>query len=508
MSHDFFAHFPTQPSQALIDYARDVAFLQSRYLFVWRDGKVQMAYCTHCRETYPLGVGKDAFRHNDQAVCLQCGSTCVVKHRGRGRTHLIDVAYIVWYEKSMIDAQTVVATWYYAWRDYSGDYHNVETHFQPRARYVFVPGRGGTMMRLDWSGEWKPRRNVHPLPVGAMGWNAIEIWCSHESIRAAVAGTPLQYSGWETYCEQYNTLLTFFELASRYPCIEYLTKLGFARLVMAKLDGRRTYGAIHWRGRTMEKVLRMPRADVQAFRKLADIIEPLSLRSYQTWRRLRWMVSPEEAHILRELLLPHHWREIEARASLASEVEIAKYLFKQLRKVGYRSIGYTLIEWNDYLRFCTELGIPLNTTRNVFPSNLREMHDTLMKAVRIKRDERLTALIEARLPELEPLGYTDGHFVIRPTRSVHELFEEGEILHHCVGRYAKRYAMGETDLFLMRCVSNPDTPLCTIEMQGDVLRQARGERNRPLHEDEQAFVEQFVRRVAQRRERHRRQKAS
>ncbi|WP_237716354.1 PcfJ domain-containing protein [Alicyclobacillus hesperidum] len=432
----------------------------------------------------------------------------MVKHRGRGRKHLIDTAYIVWYEKSMVDAQTVVATWYYAWRDYSGDFYDVETHFQPRARYVFVPGQGGTMMRLDWSGEWKPRRNVHPLPVGAMGWHAIDVWCSHESIRAAVAGTPLQYSGWETYCEQYNTLLTFFDLAAKYRCVEYLTKLGFVNLVMAKLDGRRTYGAIHWRGRTMEQVFRMPRRDVYTFRAMASTIEPLSLHSYHVWRCRGWDVSPVDAHLVRELCHPHYWRQIEARTTFASEVEIAKYLLKQVRTSAYHSPTYALIEWHDYLRHCEELGIPLTSKRVVFPSNLRDVHDKMMRRVQIKRDERLNEQIQARLAELEPFIYTDGRFVIRPARSVQELFEEGQALHHCVGSYAAKYASGETDLFVMRLASAPDTPLCTIEMQGDVLRQARGERNRPLHEDEQAFVDQFVRRIAQRRERHRRQKAS
>lgn len=508
MSQDFLTHFPTQLSPALIEYARDVAFLRSRYLFVWRDGKVQMAYCTHCRETYPLGSGKDTYRHNEQATCRQCGSTCVVKHLGRGRKHLIDTAYIVWYEKSIVDAQAVVATWYYAWRDYSGDFHDVETQFQPRARYVFVPGRGGSMMRLDWSGEWQPRRNVHPLPVGMMGWRAIDIWCSHESIQTAVAGTPLQYCGWETYAETYDTLLTFFDLACRYPCVQYLTKLGFGNLVIAKLAGQRTYGAIHWRGRTMEQVLRMPRADVHAFRKLADVIEPLSLYSYHLWRRLGWNVSPDEAHFLRQLCQPHYWRQIEARTTLASEVKVAKYLFKQVRASTYHSVTYALIEWHDYLRHCEELGISLTSKRVVFPSNLRDAHDKMMRRVQIKRDERLNEQIQARLAELEPFSYTDGHFVIRPARSVQELFEEGQALHHCVGSYAAKYALGETDLFLMRLASDPDTPLCTIEMQGHVLRQARGERNRPLHEDEKAFVEQFVRRVAQARKRPHRQKAS
>ena len=341
-----------------------------------------------------------------------------------------------------------------------------------------------------------------------MGWRAIDVWCSHESIQTAVAGTPLQYSGWETYCDQYNTLLTFFDLAAKYPCVEYLTKLGFSNLVIAKLDNRRTYGVIHWRGRTMEQVLRMPRADVNAFRKMASTIEPLSLHSYHVWRRHGWNVSPADAHLVRELCHPYYWRQIEERTTLASGVEIAQYLLKQVRTSAYHSATYALIEWNDYLRHCEELGIPLSSKRVVFPSNLRDAHNKMMRRVQIKRDERLNEQIQARLAELEPLSYTDGHFVIRPARSVQELFEEGQALHHCVGSYAAKYALGESDLFLMRLASDPDTPLCTIEMQGHVLRQARGERNRPLHEDEKAFVEQFVRRVAQARKRPHRQKAS
>jgi len=132
----------------------------------------------------------------------------------------------------------------------------------------------------------------------------------------------------------------------------------------------------------------------------------------------------------------------------------------------------------------------------------------MMESVRIKRDERLNTLIQVRLTELERFSFTDGHFVIRPARSVQELFDEGQALHHCVGRYAERYALGETDLFLMRRVSAPDTPYCTVEMRGEMLIQARGERNRPLREDEQAFVDQFVRHVVRMHKRAQRRKAS
>ncbi|WP_067928265.1 PcfJ domain-containing protein [Alicyclobacillus shizuokensis] len=491
--NEFLAHFPARLSQALIEYARDTVFLESRYLFVWRVGKVQMAYCTHCHAEYQLGVGRAAYKHNEKTACLNCGSECVVKQRGRGRKYLVDHAYIVWYEKSMIDPHVVVATWYYAWRDYSGDYHNVETQFEPRARYLFEPGRGGRMLRRTWSGEWKQMRSVHQLPAGMVNWRSIYIWCSWESVEKAVDGTPLQYSQWEKYRDRYYTLLTFFDLAAKYPCVEYLTKLGLSGLVTAKLDGEKTYGVVNWRGKSLEKVLRMTRSEVRQLQQIASSVRPLTLYSYRFWRKLGWDLSPMDAHVLREFSDRYYRQQLEELRALGTEIEIAKYLLKQIRKSQvYNSATYALVEWRDYLRNCEELGIPLTEKHVIFPSNLREAHDKMMRRVWIKRNENLNQLIQERLAELESYSYADEHFLIRPARSTSELFEEGKALNHCVGSYAARYAAGQTDLFLMRLVADPDTPLCTVEIKNGVVRQARGYQNRCLNDEEQAFLDRFM----------------
>lgn len=50
-------------------------------------------------------------------------------------------------------------------------------------------------------------------------------------------------------------------------------------------------------------------------------------------------------------------------------------------------------------------------------------------------------------------------------KSPRELVNEGEILHHCVGRmgYDQKFAREETLIFFIRAKDEPDVPLTTVE---------------------------------------------
>ena len=60
-----------------------------------------------------------------------------------------------------------------------------------------------------------------------------------------------------------------------------------------------------------------------------------------------------------------------------------------------------------------------------------------------------------------------------------EIRAEGKALCHCVGGYAKRHMEGATTILFLRAADDPDTPLCTIEMEqdGKNIRQIHGYRN-------------------------------
>ncbi|WDL99715.1 PcfJ domain-containing protein [Alicyclobacillus sp. ALC3] len=502
---EFMTHFPTQISPLLADYVRDTVLESSRYLFVWREKKVQMTYCTHCKEEYPLGIGQAAYKHNEKTTCLNCSSECTVKYSGLGRGKLIDSAYVVWYDKSVLDPTAVVATWYYTSRDYREDYRQVETSFTPMARYLFQPGQGGRMFTNRWSGEWKERKTVGALINGpGWSWSYKEAYCSYESIERAVAGTPLQYSMWKEYESQSYFLLDFFDLAAKYPCIEYLTKLGLTKLVLAKLRGDRTYGVVNWRGKSNDKVLRMNRSEtrqvLQTVKEMPNVIVPLSLHSYHFWRKLGWDLRIEDAHFLRDLTDGYYMKMLSEHEPFGTPVEIAKYLLKQHRRPdapNHYSATSALTEWRDYLHQCKELGIELTQNHLIFPSNLREAHDKTTRKIKVKRDKGLNRLIAARLPQLEAYALADDTFFIRPAKDSIELFQEGKALQHCVGSYSDSYAVGKTDLFLLRRVSEPDTPLCTVEVSDGVIHQARGYKNSDPTDEVEAFLQRFLKHMKQ-----------
>jgi len=492
---EFLSHFPNV-SNKLVEYARDTVFLHRRYLFVWRNGQAQMAYCTHCGSEYQIGNKKEYFNHNAKTTCHECSSECVVKSNGRGRSQLIDDDYVVWYEKSVVNPKAVVATWYSASRNYSGDYRSVETAFFPRARYYFEPGKGGQMLKSE-SGTWREMRHVAPIPTGNSYWYGMDVYYSSENIEKAVSGTSLQYSMWQEYEGRRTFLLDFFDLASKYPCVEYLSKLGLQKVINTKLNGDKTYRVVNWRGQSLEQVLKMPRADVRLL-KLISNMEPISLHSYHYWRKLGWMVSPMEAHTLRHLSDKGGYYEkmLIEHEGYGTKITIAKYLLKQSRRHDapprYSSITSVLTEWRDYLRMCADLGMDLQQTHVHFPLNLHLVHDKTMRKVKLKRDEDTNRKILERISHLEQYSLENGQFLIRPAKSSLELFDEGKALNHCVGSYSDRYAEGKIDLFVLRKVSEPTTPLCTVEVVDGVIQQARGLGNSKPGEEEQAFLQLFA----------------
>jgi hypothetical protein len=131
-----YAHFLTDYTPEIKQFAIDVALKESRYIFTRRLGKKQYGYCTHCRKEYQT----DKFNHNTVRICPECLSGCVVKASGLGRSSLVDEAYFVYYEKSAIDPQAIVAKGIYVVRDYRGDYMKVKTHYQTIAFYLFKMG--------------------------------------------------------------------------------------------------------------------------------------------------------------------------------------------------------------------------------------------------------------------------------------------------------------------------------------------------------------------------------
>lgn len=488
---EFKEHFPKKISKAIVRYVTDTVLRNSRYLFIQSVVNVQFAHCTHCNQRHRPDI-KLKHKQKELAICPHCKSKCFVRAAGISRKFMEDRAVFVWYEKSLLNSKAITARVISVYRDYSGDFKDVQTVYSASHMYLFEPGQSYYFWGLA------PCKSVYSaFDRYYGGFSRVSRYMSLSNIRNAVKGTPFQYSTWEQYTKFKNPkyvsdMTKFFDLAARYPCIEYLTKSGFQEMVWAKLYNEPTHGAINWNGKTMEKVTRLSKNELREIRESGLTFTPHQLFFYQQQRKKGMSFSLSESYVLADVSEGFASDYYKIALTLAPEHTILKYLLKQFNKGNFLSITYLIIDWRDYRKQCQELGINLREEKNLFPNDLYAIHQKL--ALRIKKinDRSLNNRIRARLSELEKYKFEWNGLFIKPAESSNELLEEGKALEHCVSNYASDYSTGKTIIFLIRRTDEPDKPFYTMESDGSNIVQCRGFKNCAMAPEVRQFVNQFI----------------
>lgn len=483
-------HFPSEFSQEIQDYAYQVVLNDSRYIFTERRKKQQYGYCTHCEKEFLTAF----LRHNEKIRCPLCGCDATVKASGISRKSLIDRAYLVYYEKSILDPEAIIARGIYVTRDYTGDYRFVKTKYETVSYYFFAPGN--SVMITSYYSYYR-QMYVAPKVVSLLGQfkcKGVRTAYSIDSIRAAIQGTSFRFSTWEEYEDK--DMVRFFDTYARYPCIEYLTKFGMQRIVGAKIWGGRTYNAINWNGKTLLKVLRLSKNDVKELRKIDSEVDAFQLRIFQLSKKDRSNLNAEEMNDL-SYFISYDFREFTKMLKYTSIRKAYAFMSRQFRKKDaegkkrYASRYGVLPVWRDYVQDCVQLGFDLSDERVLFPADLSAEHQRTMVMVKQKESRELNEKIEARRKSLQRYCFELNGLMIRPASSSKELIDEGAALHHCVGRYAKRYADGETIILFIRKNESPETPFYTMEIRDNRIIQCEGDKHCRPDSRVANFVEAF-----------------
>lgn len=495
---EYLDHFSKELSPEIKQYATDDVFKSSRYIFYSRSGKHQKGYCTHCRTEFKT----DILKHNTEVECPNCRSHCKAKASGMGRSRMIDDAYFVYYEKSTINPKVIVARGIYAVRDYREDYHNLETQYLVRAMYIFEMGNSVMISNAGWYSwshglidSYSSQKSETIYSLYSQHPGVIQTYCQ-KSLKEAIKDTPFQYSTYEEYANT-GDKVKFLALYSKYPCIEYLTKLGMKNLVEAKYWGRHTYSAINWRGKNLQKVLKLSKKEINEIKASNIHVDPSFLRLLQITKNEKSNLSVLE---ISEISSKYscYFKDLQKALKYTSLRKINSYIDKQYthkNKDGKQKHWYgesrALMTWNDYIADCIRLEMDITSEQVLFPSSLYNAHQNTIKQVKIKSDEMLSKKINLRLKSLQKYYFESSGLMIRPAVSSKELIDEGKALNHCVGTYADRYAQGETDIFVIRKASEPDKPYFTVEVRKTEIIQVRGNRNCSPSEDVSKFIKAF-----------------
>jgi len=173
-------------------------------------------------------------------------------------------------------------------------------------------------------------------------------------------------------------------------------------------------------------------------------------------------------------------------------IRTINYLEKQQEKADKKyliSVQHLEDYWNALYKVYRAMPQEL-----LYPKDLNRAHDEMVLRVKEKEDAELNKMIAERLPALSVMSYQNEEMglLIRPAASQAELIKEGELLHHCVGGYAKRYASGETCILFVRKIEEPNIPFYTLEYKNGAVQQNRGDHNCARTPEVQAFESEWL----------------
>ena len=259
-----------------------------------------------------------------------------------------------------------------------------------------------------------------------------------------------QYAAWELY--NYLDILKYLRLYEQYPQTEYLMKLGLADYVFSKQILRKVASDKRfrkWLGKNRAEIAKKKyyiSTLLNAYAKKQSIEETHAFEQAK-----KALTTEKDFKPIREMLNGDYARYI-------------RYIGEQ--KTSNRS-------YLDYLRACTFLGLDMSEDKNRYPHDFKYWHDIRSdeykteKALKDRHErEAFYKKFAAVADKYSPLQHDKrSAFIAVIARSPAELVQEGEALHHCVGRmgYDQKFVREETLIFFIRSKNAPDIPLVTIE---------------------------------------------
>ncbi|MDD3212101.1 MAG: PcfJ domain-containing protein [Eubacteriales bacterium] len=454
-------------------------------------------------------------KHGDLGHCPGCGAKVQYRSLNMGYRTQHERILLIVYQKSMAEENAITCVGYdikVNWRnmDRNGPYEP-PMEIEPVELCVFRYGKSADRFLLKRRYIWEHDENK--------GYRINDIWTEWEHMGKCISGyqpgvgmggnsvvrTVLDYRSyldamngtvfekiWNNHSKSikntdtwnYYDKISVMAKLTKYPCVEYLYKLGYDAIATYVIDNN-AGKELYLRGKTARSVLRLSEAQWGEVKGKKLILTPAVLRMARYVQKNKLRLNMELCvWISRQGSYAGHDGEIIDNLRKAREVDTVKAIKYCNRK------GVALRDYLDYVVQIRELKMSYKDKATVFPQNFEEMHTRLSDRISIQAD----AIAKKRLLKITAtLGgycFSAFGFVLRPFISTEEVVREGTVLHHCVGGYAKSYAAGKTVLCCLREETALYRPMYTVEFTTDGrLVQCRGDHNRTRPEDEERLAQ-------------------
>ncbi len=432
--------------------------------------KKNEAVCTRCGHRFR--ADRFPMKNNDTGICPKCKSKATYKAEGIGRKKLAEHFRVLVLTHR---GNTV----YGSLTEITATFENVgkpELRGWMSAVYVFNKNEQSyykhTPLWCCGTNRWERVKTVRlPHPPSTMNWYSRPKFERTEvypgNLERVFLKSCLKY-GWppdmfrERNFDAYN-LISYINLHLKYQSIELLAKAGFESLVAEKVLGKSGSGCINWRGRSLEKILRLPRRHIKKLRGIRVNFQELaffqSLTEEEKKKPWKAIIAAANAFAGTEAERIGKYISVMKWAEWASEQNVSKY------------------DWLDYIKDCRLLGLDTRKKSVLFPKNFAEVHRHLSEQVKTQRTERENAAIR-KVAEMQKMDIKRNGLILKIAESQEDLNVESSVLGHCVRTYGNRVAEGETIIYFIRREEKPNEPYYTLEIRPEgKFIQCRGEHN-------------------------------
>lgn len=242
----------------------------------------------------------------------------------------------------------------------------------------------------------------------------------------------------------------------------------------ACIDKKITTTVINWRGKTLERILKV---NIQKLDNLYDRSELNvdELKGVRMLEKLNIAYSVENVEIVGCYRF-ENLKDIIERDNLPP-AKVFKYLRNQSKKAKNMNLNELVNDYYDYLSAVKELNTPL-TADVVFPTLLIASHDKAVAERQTYRNKSKNLAFKKATEKYKAFNFENDKYKIFVIGNVETLMQEAAKLHNCSAGYVDRIINGTSVIFLIREKAHPRKSFYMLELNPNTFSIVQ---NRGLH---------------------------
>lgn len=495
-----YALCPEEIPQGMVEWIRQYIIPSDKVIIHKKGGWKGRCYvCGQEVEAHP----NRRFKHCTNNVCPECGTLVICYRDTSDAWNASTVENIVAVQKGT-DGKTIFFRQWRLLRDHTARWEDITRCLKEVARYAI---RGKETAK--WQKEGKDNYYMHCERYTLdkwTRWSGNQIYdngyCFYpENAREELAGTQMQYADLEGYLREdkghNKNPIYFLEYFVKYPVTEFLWKAGYTRVVHQKVNGlsKEHRNIILWQRKKLKDCFRFPLRFLKVMPPEEWTMDRLEVAG-NMWKEHGEKLKDKE--LIAALRLGNGVNKLRIAFKYDNIVCVFKYIEKQYmegkgqKKELYRNLDDAIDTYRDYLHECEQLQLPLTDKGILFPPHLMAAHERTMEQVSFQRNKADQEKFQGQIKILQRYIWERNDLIIRPPYKQEEVSKEGIALHHCVGGYLKRMADGETAIFFVRKVSEPEKPFYTLELNPKTLSVVQCRTDHNISYEREPEISEFV----------------